>query len=258
MIERFALAHALGLALAASRVAGFLVASPWPGERVPAQARVGLLVVLSFLIASSTEPPRGLPELGLGLVPVATVEFAIGVLIGLVFRLVMAAAEVLGGMLSQASGLGTPALFDPALGAQDTALSQAVTAFSLLLALASGVHRVVLAYLLESFRALPVGVPVDLGASAALVITLGGDAVAVGLRLAMPVAALSVTTQIVLALIARAAPSLQIFSVGFTVLLAVGLSAIATSLGSIGSGLMEHQASARPALEKLLTDLPAR
>jgi flagellar biosynthetic protein FliR len=258
MLEQLALGYAATFALSASRVGGFVAVSPLPGDHAPLQARVGLVMVLAVVVTPIVTFPGQAPEIGLALLVPAFTELAVGLLIGLVFRFLLGAADVLGGVLSQAVGLGMPSLFNPAAGTQDTAIGELMSLFAMILALAVGAHRVVLAYLLESFRAVPVGSAVHVASSAPLFFELAGKAVEVGAHLAMPVVATAVAIQLVLALVARAAPSMQIFSIGFTVLLMVGFGTLLASLPAIASGLVDHLAGMGSALDRLLSGFVLR
>jgi flagellar biosynthetic protein FliR len=71
----------------------------------------------------------------------------------------------------------------------------------------------------------------------------------------MPVIAASVALQLVLALLARAAPTMQLFSVGFPVLLLAGLGILVTGLPAMTVGLAEHFGVLGPVLDRLLTTL---
>jgi flagellar biosynthesis protein FliR len=249
--ESLATTYAVSFALSVARVAGFVVVSPLPGEHAPMHARVALVLVLGVLVTPIALVSNGL-TLGLGLAVPAMLELGLGLLIGIAFRFVLAAADSLGGLLSQAVGLGMPSIFNPSLGAQDTAFGQVMGLFALLLALALGVHRVALSYLLASFRALPVGGALRLDRSLPVMIELGGAAIAVGARLAMPVVVAAVAIQLVLALLARAAPSMQLFAIGFTVLLVAGFAISIASIPSIGRGLAEHFTVLGGAIDRLL------
>jgi flagellar biosynthetic protein FliR len=123
------------------------------------------------------------------------------------------------------------------------------------LALALGTHRVVISYLLESFRELPVGASLRLTASAPIFVELAGSAIAVGTRLAMPVIATAVALQVVLAMLARAAPSMQLFSVGFSVLILAGFATAIASLPGIGVGLASHFGEINTALDRLFVEI---
>lgn len=253
------LAQAATLALVASRIAGFVVVSPFPGDRWPATARVALIVVLSYLTASFI-PATGLPpEVGLPLIGAGIVEFLCGVIIGAAFRFLMAAADVVGGISAQTSGLGAASLYDPSTGSPDSALSQMMTLLAVCVALAIGAHRVALAYLMESFRVLPIGgVPWGVPFGMSVLVDMSGQCLVIGVRLAMPAIAVSLTVQSALAMVARAAPSLQIFSVGFAVMIVAGLATILASLPAIGTGLAEEMGQLGMLLDRIFESMGGR
>lgn len=255
MLEAMLLGHAAMFSLVVSRIAGFVVASPFPGTEVPATQRVGLVVVLSLLVTSMLTTPSAPLPLDLTLVGPATCELGAGLVIGLAFRFTLSVADVLGGVLSHSIGLGTPSLFNPALGTHDTTFGHISGAFTMLLALAIGAHRTVLGYLLESFRALPVGRALAIPAVTPLFIELADASIVAGVRLAMPVLAVGIAIQVALAMLARAAPSLQIFSIGFTLLLLGGITTLQASLRGIGVGLIEHIGTITGTLDRIFTAL---
>ncbi len=248
-------AQATMLALVASRISGFVVTSPFPGDRLPTTARLVLVVVLSFLAASFVPSTAVKPELNLALFVAATTEFLCGVLIGAAFRFLLAAADVVGGISAQSSGLGAASLYDPSIGAPDSAIGQVMTLLAILVALGVGAHRVALAYLLESFRALPVGGAMGLPLGASELVGVGGQCLVIGVRLAMPAIAVSLTVQTALAMVSRAAPSLQIFSVGFSVMIMAGLVTLMASLPAIGTGLAGQASDLAPLLDRLFEAL---
>jgi flagellar biosynthetic protein FliR len=238
MIEKLVLAHAITFALIASRMAGFVVVSPFPGERIPVTSRLGFVVVMAFFATAGIAVEGAAPPVDLGLVFDAMMEVAIGAAIGFAFRLAHAGAEVLGATLGQALGLGTPSLLNPEAGTQDSSLGHLMTAFAMLVALGAGVHRIVLGYLLESVRALPPGSPIAFTTSAPLFLELTSRTIAIGIQLALPALALSLAVQLALALLAKAAPAMQIFNVGFSVMVASGLAALASNISGLGNGLL--------------------
>ncbi len=255
MLREGLLGWAIAFVLVSARFGGFVLVSPFPGDRVPTAQRVGLVTILTLFTASILPPPTGPHALDLSLVPLAASEVACGLLVGIAFRFAIAAAEVLGGALAQATGLGTPSILNPSAGTQETALATFSTLLAILVAISAGIHRTVLAYLLESFRALPVGTPLAFTGTVPLYVELAGQAMSVGVRLAMPVVAVSLVTQVVLALVARAAPSLQIFSIGFTILIGSGIAVLMASLRDVGAGLLRHLGGLEPMLERLFAEL---
>jgi flagellar biosynthetic protein FliR len=254
MLESLVLGYAVGLGLTAARIAGFMVVSPVPGQYAPRQTRVGFLMVLSALVAVLLAEP--VKSMSVGAIAVhAGFELGLGLLIGLTFRFVLAAGDVLGGVLAQATGHGSGFIFNPESNKEETPVERAVSLLSVMLAFAVGAHRVALSYLLESFRALPVGGFAPLPLAAPLLAELASTAMAVGVRLAMPVLGVSLALQLVLALVGRAAPSLQIFSIGFTVTILGGMLTLSISLRPIASGFVDHLGSLEDTFERLLLSL---
>lgn len=247
------LEHVLSFTLVWTRLAGFVVVSPFPGDHVSRRQRAGLVAGIAFMTTLYLTPQP--LKLDATLIPLVATEMGIGLLIGLAFRILTTAADVMGDLISQAVGLGTPAILNPVSGVQDTVIGQITSFFAVLLVLTSGVHRVVIAYVLESFRAIPVGSPVSLVGTLPIFIEIAGESISCGARLAIPIAAISLAIQAALAMIARAAPSLQIFSVGFTIMILAGLTAFATGMPDMGIGLLRHFSSIPELLDRILTQI---
>ncbi len=255
MLQALFLGYAAAWALAAARIAGFVLVSPFPGENVSTTQRIGLVAVLGWIATLLPASASAPPELGTALATCAASELGCGLVIGMAFRLVFMAAEVAGQMVSQGIGLASASELNPTIGQQDTVLARVVTLVAMLLALGAGVHRVALAYLLGSFAALPIGHPIALGAAAIPLTNLAIESFTVGVRLAMPVTAVAFVVHLGLAMIARAAPALQIFNIGFSVLLATGFTVFLACLRDFGGGLLSYFSTLAPTLDGLLLDL---
>jgi flagellar biosynthesis protein FliR len=65
-------------------------------------------------------------------------------------------------------------------------------------------------------------------------------------------------TQIALAFVARAAPQMQVFNVGFAVMLAVGLFLLAAILPDVSRGFIIELSQIGPRIEAILSTLGAR
>jgi flagellar biosynthetic protein FliR len=251
--SRLIMANAALFALAASRIAGFVVVSPFPGRNVGKTQRVSLVVVLSW-IAMTFAPSQAAPkELDVELLGRAGLELGCGVLVGIAFHFVFAAAEVLGGVLGQMTGLASPSVLNPTLDAPETAMGRVVGLCAMLVALAAGVHRVAIGGLLESFRALPVGTAAVLQAPILRFVDLGIDAFVVGVRLSTPVVAVALLVQLALALVSRAAPSVQIFSVGFAVIFTSGIVTLLSCFDDMAAGLAAHFSALSSVIDEALS-----
>jgi flagellar biosynthesis protein FliR len=219
-----------------SRVGGFVLTSPFPGERVPKSSRLAFALFIAFFCRTIDDGPKSGLGFDIALAPAVVNELALGIVIGFVFRIFTSAAEIAGDVISQAVGLGSASVMNPLFGANETVVSRLLSLAGLLLVLTSGAHRVVLGYLIESFSA---------------------QSVAVGVRLGMPAIAMSVIVQLGLAMVARVAPSLQVFNIGFAVLIGAGLLTLASALPDIGLRFLEHTARAPDALDRIFSEMAA-
>jgi flagellar biosynthetic protein FliR len=218
------------LVLVSSRVGGMVLVAPvFSAKTVPMKVRTMLVILLSLLLrpavlaAAPAEALRVTPGAVLG-------EVMAGFAIGLGAAVFIAAAELAGDLAGIHAGLSGAALFDPLTKTSMPAMGQLTQLFAVALLLASDGHLLMLRALGESLRALPPGSAMDLQAGAGAMVSLGTGLFAAGLRFAGPVIAAVLIANAALALLGRAAPSLNVLSVAFPVQIAVGLFALAASL----------------------------
>lgn len=234
MTSEAALSDLAGLGLEATRVAGAVVAAPLAWTEAPVKAKAGLVIVLALVAHAPVQGPvDSLSHLAMS-VPI---ELLVGVAMGLVVRIALASAHIAGDLMSPLVGIGLANLFDPRAGVAETPLTRLVRLLSTLIALELGLHRVVIGSLVASFRVLPAGSMLQPASATETLAALSSATIATGLRLAMPIVAVALTTQIGLAFISRTAPSMQIFSVGLAVTLVVGGATLVLALPDIGGAL---------------------
>jgi flagellar biosynthetic protein FliR len=113
-------------------------------------------------------------------------------------------------------------------------------------------HRVAISGLLHSFHLLPVGRIWDPGRATQSLLLLSGEFIACGVRLALPILAVLFVTQLALAFVARAAPAIQVFSVGFAITLGVGVLVLTLLLPDIAYQLGSDFSHVGTRLEHLL------
>lgn len=256
-ISAIVVGEAAALALAVTRLLGFVLVAPFPGANVPGRVKVGLVLLVAFLARAAIPQLaiRGPLTFDLRLMALVPSELTIGLLIGFTVRVTFASAEILGATFAQSTGLTMGHVFDPALGTEDTVMTRVVTLLAMLLFLAVGAHRVAIGYAIESFRVMPIGQSIDAGAALPSFLSYVDSAMEAGVRLSLPVMAVALSIQVTLALVARASPSLQIFSIGMGVTVAAGLLAILGSLHDVGAGLGSTFQSVGPRIEHVVSDV---
>jgi flagellar biosynthesis protein FliR len=121
MLNDVLVSYGLYFALVMSRIAGFVATSPFPGNYFQTQQKVGLVLTLSFLAATTiAEPLRGIDPGNFALLLLTITEAALGATMGMAFRFGMACTEVMGEFIGHATGLRVGSMFNPDLGRQGT------------------------------------------------------------------------------------------------------------------------------------------
>lgn len=209
------------------RVLGLMTAAPVLSSRaVPARARVAIALSVALVATMVVPPPPGDAGLGsaLGWL-VAAREVGIGLAIGFVARLIFTAFEVAGELVGLQMGLSYAGFFDPSAG-QSNAIGRVVNNFAMLTFVTMNGPLVLVGAVLQSFKAFPLGATqLDWGRFDP--IGLGGDLFATALSIALPFIVLLLFLNVVLGVISRVAPQLNVFAIGFPVTIGSGLALFA-------------------------------
>lgn len=216
------------------RVGGFVMAAPVIGTRaVPVRVRLILALALTGLLAPVVAPAAVIDPLAAEGLLTAIHQIVIGATIGLVLRLLFFVFEFAGQVVAQQMGLGFASLVDPQTGAQVPVVAQFYIILATLLFFVMDAHLALIALLADSFHVLPVGPFGITAAGAGIVIDWSADLIATSLLLGLPILVALLAINFGLGIMARAAPQLNIFAVGFPVMILFGVILIFVSLGSL-------------------------
>jgi flagellar biosynthesis protein FliR len=165
-------------------------------------------------------------------------EVIIGLALGFALQTGFAAASIAGEAISNAMGLGFASMIDPASGRATPAVSQALSIVATLLFLAIDGHLAFVTVIVESFRLLPMGGGLISAAAVQAIIALGGAMFASAVMVALPVVTGVILIQLVMALLARSAPAMNLFAVGLPAALLGGLILFAFALPVMGQAMV--------------------
>ena len=219
--------------------AAFLAAPVFGASFVPVQLR--LIVALAVGIPAMSITGFTLPADGLASVEgflLIAGEVMAGLAIGFAVQIGFSAALVAGEVISNAMGLGFAAMMDPSTGQNNPMLGQFLSLLGTFLFLAIGGHLALAATVVESYRALPPGDAWITAESLRGLVFFGGVLFAAGLSIALPVGFAIVLVQVVMGMLSRSAPQLNLFAVGFPAALMAGLVLLAIAAPVMGEGLL--------------------
>ena len=227
--------------LLAVRIGAMFAAAPiLSATAVSLPIRIALTMALTLAIASSVKVPEIDLLSPIGIVTIIR-EVLLGLSIGLVFQLAFAAVNMAGEQMAGAMGLGFAAMVDPQTGAQSPVISQFLSIMMTMIFLVTEGHHVMLRLLTASYVALPINA--DFNADMFLGIVKAGTLMfSAALLIAAPVVFLIFLTNFIVGFMTRVAPQMNIFSIGFTITIFMGLTVLLVSLPTIGnsmSGLLQ-------------------
>lgn len=217
--------------------AAFIAAPVFGSVQIPLPARIALTGAIGVLVVNVTDiqPPEQVFSL-MTFVAVAS-EALIGLAIGFVLQIAFSAPLVASEVISMSMGLGFANAVDPNSGSATPAIGQFLTMLLTLLFLAVDGHLVLVDLVVKSYEAMPPGQ--WLAADKLLGIAMfGGYAFLAGLLLALPVGFLLLCLNMIVGMLSRAAPALNLFAVGLPASLAVGVVAILLALPAMGDYML--------------------
>ena len=216
------------------RISAMFVSVPLFSIRaVPARVRLILSVAITLVIMPLLPPLPAVEMFSYTGFMMAVAQVMIGLTSGFILQLVFAAVVFAGQGIALSMGLGFSMMVDPQNGQQVPVIAQFYTVTTTLLFISLDGHLLLIQMLLDSFKTLPIGIDGIDKAGIWSILAWSSRMFAGGLLLAMPVIASLLLVNVIFGVAARAAPQLQIFSVGFPVTLMLGMLLVWKSIPDV-------------------------
>ena len=207
-----------GLFLASLRIGAFLIASPFfGGSSVPLQVRIIMAVLLGVAVVTTVEVPDWQAFAGLNGLQVILTELAIGISSGLILTIWFSAALLAGEKIASSAGLGFAAQIDPDSGGQTPVVSKTFSLFLTVIFLSWNGHLLVLRAVADSYTYLPVGAMPAFPVLIQSGIAAAGSMFFAATIIMLPLTAFLMAINLVIGVITRSAPQLNLFSFGFPI-----------------------------------------
>jgi flagellar biosynthetic protein FliR len=161
-------------------------------------------------------------------------QIMIGSVMGLILQVVVGAIVVGGQSIAAAMGLSMANMLDPNMG-NVPVISQLMIVMSTLIFVGFGGHAILLGLISESFHSLPIGTSILNQNVYGRVLQWSSMVFLGAVLMALPVMVSLLFINIGLGVVTRAAPSLNIFAVGFPAMIIAGFLILIISMESIGA-----------------------
>jgi|YNPBryunderm2012_1023409.scaffolds.fasta_scaffold02485_2 flagellar biosynthetic protein FliR len=249
----------LVLMLVFVRMSGLVFTMPlFGGPEIPVQVR-GLLslalAVMCWPMVSGAAIPQGLSMVDFFIL--VGQEILIGLFLGVGVSIFLSGAQVAGEAIGRMGGLMAADLFDPSSESYVPLLSRLLSLATLACLVLLGGHRMIMAALLDTLRSLPPGSGLPTDSPAKALVVLLDQSFHLGMRAALPTLAALLLASVLLGLIGRAVPQLNILLLGFGVNSLLTFGIMALSLGGALWVFQDGWAWAVDFLQEALEELSA-
>ncbi len=229
-----------GLILA--RVGAVLMLIPGIGEAyVPPRVRLSLALLLSLVlwpVVRESLPP--LPDSLGAMAGWVLREVTVGVMIGLLLRMLMAALATAGEVVSLQTTLSFAQTANPLQAQPGSTLAAFLTVLGVTLLFATDTHHLFIAGVVGSYRLIAPAQPLIVQDFATMAVRTLGESFLLGVQLAAPVLVFALIFNLASGLVARVMPQFQVYFAAAPLSVILGLSVFALSLGVLGTVFIDR------------------
>lgn len=213
------------------RIGAMMMTAPiFATQGVPVRIRLMLTLAITFVAVPLVPQVPDVAPLSLAAASIVVQQVLIGISIGLAFTLVFNTIITGGQVIALKMGLGFASMVDPQNGQQIPLVSNFYFIMAMLLFLTIDGHLLLIELIVDSFRVLPVSAEGIGRGGIWELITWGSQMFRGAIWMAVPALAALLVVNLAFGVMARAAPQLNIFVIGFPLAIAMGFAIILFSL----------------------------
>jgi flagellar biosynthesis protein FliR len=209
------------------RISALLFMIPIIGEQtVPLRVKGGLAILISLLVFPSVRTDMSSLHAEEEILPFAIAmigEIMIGVVIGLITKIIFAGIQFAGEMIGIQIGFSIVNVIDPISSTQVSVIAEFQYLIALLVYLAIDAHHTLIFAVVDSYRIIS---PFSYHFSGSLmkhILILSKELFVIAVKISAPIMAVLLFTNVALGIVARTVPQINVFIVGFPVQITVGL-----------------------------------
>jgi flagellar biosynthetic protein FliR len=200
-----------------ARLLGFIRFAPILNRKeIAGLVKLSFAFILTIILTPILKP--GMPPSDISPILLLVVNFAAGAVIGYIAQLIILAIESGGDMINTQMGLSSAMVMDPTTNSQTSILSRIVTLMGLIIFIEIGGFYWLLNAFIRSFEIFPiysVAIPLEKIVNMDYLITTTSNVLYVGLQIASPILLATLGQDIILGVISKTAPQVNVFQLSF-------------------------------------------
>ncbi len=199
------------------RIATFLYVGPIfsISGTIPRKVKVGFAVVISLMIYPLVPVDTVVYNSVIEYAAIVIKEAAAGLMIGYMANICINVLAFAGQIIDMQIGFAMVSLFDPSTRSQTTITGTIYTYFIYILLLISNMYEYVVRAVIDSFQLIPInGVNIDVNNILELALRYTTDCFVIGFRIVMPFLTVIFVLDVILGVLAKVAPQMNMFVIG--------------------------------------------
>jgi len=235
-LQTFLTTGVFAFMLAMTRMGTVVMLMPGIGNTfVPSTTRLYFALAFAFVLMPiiQSKLPAVVPG-GAAMVLLILVEFVIGFFIGSIARIMMAAMDTAGMIISTQASLSNAQLFNPQFATQGSIVGAFLTLVAIMLLFATNLYHLLLVGVVNSYEIFPVGKVPDVASMTELIIGAVAGSFAIAVQITAPFILIILVMYIGLAVLSKLMPQIQVFMIAMPVQIATSLVLLAI----VGPALM--------------------
>ncbi len=200
-----------------ARLLGFIRFAPvFNRKEIASPVKLAFAFILTVILTPMLKLP--MPPADISPLLLLTVNFAAGAIIGYIAQLFILAIEAGGDMINTQMGLSSAMVMDPTSNSQTSILSRVITLMGMLIFIEIGGFYWLINALIRSFTIFPiysVSIPLEQIINLDYLVTTTSNVLYMGLQIASPILLATLGQDIILGVISKTAPQVNVFQLSF-------------------------------------------
>jgi flagellar biosynthetic protein FliR len=207
------------------RVASFVFICPFFGGRqTPNMVKIGFSMLLSIMLYGAV--PINPPDYNtvMGYTVIVLKEVMVGFLIGYAVQICEMIAAFAGTVADMQIGLSMVNIFDPSTNENVTITGSLYSQVLTMMLIVTGMYQYILRALVDTYTLIPVnGAVINTDRMLEAILIFLRDYIVIGFRICLPIFIITFITNVILGVLAKVSPQMNMFAVGIQIKIIVGL-----------------------------------
>jgi flagellar biosynthesis protein FliR len=224
-----------------TRILGLFSSAPFfSHQSIPIRIRIALGFAVTLLIVPVMPPLANYDPISWPGLVILLQQLLIGITMGFIMRIIITCVELTGELVGMTMGFGFANFFNPETRAESSPISHLLSLLVLAMFIAADLHLDILQALIESFFRIPIGLDFLDVSVFKQIAYLGKELFNIGYQLSTPMLAALLATNLMLSVLSKAAPQLNLFGIGFPITMLVGFIIIGFSLAHLTNPMIQN------------------